>query len=400
MIRRTGKYNATAADVDLLIIGAGPAGAMLGFLAARLGLHTLLVEKHSFPRPKVCGGCLSARAVSLLREVGLQSLVQRFADFPLRSFHVQHVREASSAWLPGVGTQSLSLPLPGGLAISRADFDDALVKYAIDEGCRVVEGTTATVQTAAIHEPCRQVLLRRAGEPDCMVRAAVVVIASGLSHACLEHSDELPGKIGTRARIGFSGIIPARQFLLPIGELRMIIDRHAYVGAVRISEHCVNVAGAADPGHVRGHDAIATCVDAHLCQVASYEAGAARAVTWRGTELLSREYGKNAAHRLFAIGDAAGYVEPFTGEGMAWAIASAIRVLPWVDRSAMKWESRLADQWNCITRREWDRQKRICRVLTSLVRVPWAVDVSLLALRCFPQWTRRIANRVTAGGRS
>jgi 2-polyprenyl-6-methoxyphenol hydroxylase-like FAD-dependent oxidoreductase len=162
----------------------------------------------------------------------------------------------------------------------------------------------------------------------------------------------------------------------------------------------VNIAGAADPTHVRGRDAIAGCVDAHLRQVECYEREAAKGVTWRGTELLSREYGKNAAHRLFAIGDAAGYVEPFTGEGMAWAIASAIRVLPWVDRAVMKWDARIADDWNRFTRREWARQKRLCSLLSSVVRIPWAVDASLLTLRCFPRWTRMLASRVTTGNQS
>ncbi|MHC5542449.1 FAD-dependent monooxygenase, partial [Singulisphaera rosea] len=56
---------------DVIVIGAGPAGALSALLAARSGLSTLLVERKRFPRPKVCGTCLNRSAVELLESLGL-----------------------------------------------------------------------------------------------------------------------------------------------------------------------------------------------------------------------------------------------------------------------------------------------------------------------------------------
>src|SRR4051812_5069596 len=52
---------------DLIVIGAGPAGAISAMLAARSGFATLLVDRKRFPRAKVCGGCLNASAVGILQ---------------------------------------------------------------------------------------------------------------------------------------------------------------------------------------------------------------------------------------------------------------------------------------------------------------------------------------------
>ena len=63
---------------DVIVIGAGPAGALSALLAARTNATTLLVEQKKFPRPKVCGGCLNASAVELLNSLGLGSIATNF----------------------------------------------------------------------------------------------------------------------------------------------------------------------------------------------------------------------------------------------------------------------------------------------------------------------------------
>ena len=55
---------------DLIIVGAGPAGAVAALYAQRHGLKTLLLDKEHFPRDKICGDALSGKSVSILHELG------------------------------------------------------------------------------------------------------------------------------------------------------------------------------------------------------------------------------------------------------------------------------------------------------------------------------------------
>ena len=64
---------------------------------------------------------------------------------------------------------------------------------------------------------------------------------------------------------------------------------------------------------------------------------------WKGTPELTRRPVRLGAERLFAVGDAGGYVEPFTGEGVLWALSGARALAPLVARVAERWDPGLLD---------------------------------------------------------
>ena len=104
---------------DAVVVGAGPAGALAARESARRGLRVLLVDREAFPRWKVCGCCLSGRALGTLAGVGLADLPHRHGALPLRE-----VRLAARH-------RDAVVALPDGVALSRQTLDAALVEAGI-----------------------------------------------------------------------------------------------------------------------------------------------------------------------------------------------------------------------------------------------------------------------------
>src|SRR6202162_6646333 len=69
---------------DVLVVGAGPAGAAAGALTARAGLSTLVLERTQLPREKVCGDCLNPGAWKILDRLGISELIDRLPSARLR----------------------------------------------------------------------------------------------------------------------------------------------------------------------------------------------------------------------------------------------------------------------------------------------------------------------------
>ena len=94
------------------------------------------------------------------------------------------------------------------------------------------------------------------------------------------------------------------------------------------------------------------------------------AAKWVGTPALTHRRRRVAASRLFVLGDAAGYVEPLTGEGIGWALASAVQLAPLALDATRGWRPQHASAWarrhRALTTRAWRR----CHVLTRCARWP------------------------------
>lgn len=105
---------------------------------------------------------------------------------------------------------------------------------------------------------------------------------------------------------------------------------------------------------------------------------------WTGTPPLTRQARQLAAHRVFVLGDAAGYVEPFTGEGVAWALASAEAVAPLAARAARRWSPDLPPAWARLHRRLITQRQGICRATAALLRRPALTRVLVRVLNRVP----------------
>jgi flavin-dependent dehydrogenase len=359
---------------DVIVIGAGPAGAVAARQAALAGGRVLLVDAKAFPRAKVCGACLNSRALALLREVGLDEIPVALGGVPVDQFRVRSSgREAQ-------------LALPVGIAVSRARFDAALVNAAITAGADFLPEATALVGEAcgSDQSECRVVSLRRGGAGTVLARARVVLAADGLGHASLRNHPEFSSRVAGDARIGVGGQLAEYPAEYGAGTIFMAVGRHGYVGLVQIEEGQLNVAGALAPEFVKSAGGPAPAIGAVLKEAGFPPIVALCQADWHGTVPLTRSSARAAGRRVLLLGDAAGYVEPFTGEGMAWALAAAGAVAQFAARGAFEWHRGIEREWQRALRRLVTNHQRWCRVLAIALRHPWAVRALLSAVSLAP----------------
>jgi flavin-dependent dehydrogenase len=372
---------------DVIVAGAGPAGAMAALLLARAGLATLLVERKAFPRHKPCGGCLSARAARLLARVGLEDALRSHGTRPLVAIDLHHRERAAR------------LPLPSGLSVSRWTLDAALVRAAIGAGAAFLSETAATVLAGGGAPPgaTRAVRLQGPQAGESVAAASLVVAADGLAHASLREHAEFTSRIAAASRVGVGGLVDAAPAPLAPGTIVMAIGRHGYAGMVEVEAGRVNVAAAVDPDWLRERGGAAPAVQALLREAGLPARGEILAAAdWLGTVPLTRRTPHPVARRLFVLGDAAGYVEPFTGEGMSLAFAAAHAVLPFAQRALAAWDASLEREWLAKHREVVEREQRWCRALARLVRHPTLTAWVVAALGRHPSLARPILAHLAA----
>ena len=143
-----------------------------------------------------------------------------------------------------------------------------------------------------------------------------------------------------------------------------------YVGVVRLEDGRLAIAAALAAEAVKNAGGLGAAAASILADAGFPLIIGLRRFAWRGTPHLTRRSLHVSAHRLFAIGDAAGYVEPFTGEGIAWALASAVAVTPLVCRAVERWSESLPAEWTRLYRERIARRQRLCRAVTTVLRHP------------------------------
>ena len=337
---------------DVVVVGAGPAGSMVACELGVAGLEVLLVDRMPFPRHKVCGACLSRGAVEVLADAGFGGLLDGLGTVALTELRV-----SGPGWIS-------RLPLSGGAVVSRSDLDHALAKAAQCRGATFLPGTRARL--GPTETGCRWLTL---GGPtgETRVRARVVVAADGLGGPLLQEA-RVPPEASPGSRVGLGALFDSRPAGYEPGVVYMAVGDVGYVGVVAQADGRLNVAAAVDPGalRTRGPRALVGCL---LAQAGLPGVGELHAA-WRGTPALTRSPSMLGAERVFRVGDAAGYVEPFTGEGMCWALSSARALSPLVARAVDAWTRDLLDEWGEQLRRRLAPAQRLCRTVAWGLRRP------------------------------
>jgi flavin-dependent dehydrogenase len=285
------------------------------------------------------------------------------------------------------GTRQAVLPLRGSWVLSREVLDHALVAAAVDAGVTLVDGARAEIGTAT--DAARSVRLIGKNGTE-VAEGRVVVDASGLGgpHADAEVA------VDARSRIGVGAVVANSRYDLDAGELHMIVGQTGYVGVVRLEDGALDVGAALDVATVQRRGPAEAVAD--LLEGAGRPLLAGQLTRgWRGTPRLTRRHLRPAEERLLRVGDAAGYIEPFTGEGIGWALEGGLAVAAVATEGARAWQPRLERAW---TSRQGDAAaaRRLCAGLAWALRRPRLSRAAVTALAYAPALAGPFVRRAAA----
>lgn len=318
---------------EVVVVGAGPAGSATALLLARTGIDVLLVDRSRFPRAKPCGDCLSLEATRVLDRLGVLQAVSDQAPASLLGWRIvspggRYFDARFSAAGPGVTARV------GALALRRRDLDACLFRAALGAGARTL--SPATVES---FEPGSSPRLRLRGEAGEAIELnpRFVVGADGLRSRVARCA----GRVRRAPRLRkFSLTLHVRD-VVGVDELgEMHVSDGLCLGIAPVGRGVHNLTLVADSrrhAHEVRSGAGPFFASALRC-FAALPAGLA-AATLDGVPLQEAlacdlpgflasgpfdvPCGSAAGAGFALVGDAAGYFDPFTGQGVYQALRGA-----------------------------------------------------------------------------
>jgi menaquinone-9 beta-reductase len=297
---------------DAVVVGAGPAGSTTAALLAARGCRVAVVDRATFPRPKPCAEYLNPDAVGALDRLGVRAEVEAHA--PARILGMRVIAPCGADAVGRFGTTH-------GLALRREHLDVLLVERAARRGAEVITG--ATVERIGPPGPRGRMVEWRTGGARAAVEARLVIGADGLNSRAARLLGPMRRGRPRRAALvaHYEGVTGMRG----LGE--MFVTPLGYVGIAPLDRGLVNVSAvwnlARAPRDTADPLAWLASQVAGVPELAERLRGARRVGPLLGAGPFATRPARVVGDRLLLVGDAAGFFDPFTGDGVWTALVGA-----------------------------------------------------------------------------
>ncbi|MGH9866809.1 MAG: NAD(P)/FAD-dependent oxidoreductase [Candidatus Polarisedimenticolia bacterium] len=349
-------------ETHVAIVGGGPAGSAAAIGLTARGLSVILMDKSPFPRDKICGDFLTPGSVEKLEAIAGDAIA-KLRPCPLRGMKITFEQRAIESSFP-FGKQ--------GHGLTRRELDDVLRARAEESGARWMPSFTARGTTLE-RDGTRVVEGTWPDGTRGRVRARLVVEASG-RHGPFGRALGWRRDDPRLRRFALWSHMQGVRDLRERGEMHVFEGGYVGVGARDVASGLANVTMVLTPramAQARGH--VAEYFHGALArhpELGRRTQGAARISPVRGLGPLACTASRVASGRLALVGDASGFVDPFTGEGVFVALESA-RLLaasvverdPGDPEGLRRYERAHASAFRS--------KLRLCRLLQITIARPW-----------------------------
>lgn len=382
-------------ETDVLVIGGGPAGSSAGYWLAKQGCSVTIVEKKHFPREKTCGDGLTPRAVKQLDDMGLGVRLSAFHRYEgLRA--TAHGKELELQW------PTHPIYPRHGYVVRRRDLDEMVARNAQAAGATLLEGHEAS---APIHEEGQLVgatVLNKDADESITIRAKHVVVADGANSRfgrSLGTARRKEWPYGTAIRTYWQSPRHAEPWIESALDVK---DREGnsmpgYGWIFPVGDGTINVGVGLLSTFKKFKDVNTTVLlDSYAHMIADswgIDPGSPECKATAGKIPMGGSVGPKIGNGFVVVGDAAGSVNPFNGEGIDYAYETSRIAAGLIAEAVATGDARVLDRYPAMLDAEYGQYFKVARLFAKVIGRPALMrELSRVGIhsRTLMEWVLRI----------
>ena len=391
----TPSVNAAPVETDVLVIGGGPAGAAAGYWLATQGHDVTIVEKKTFPREKTCGDGLTPRAVKQLADMGLEEKLSAFHRYDgLRA--TAHGKALELQW------PTHPVYPQHGYVVRRRELDMMVAHNAEQAGARLLQGHEAHAPIADMGFVRGATVTDKNTHQTFEIRSKYVVVADGANSRigrALGTARTKQWPYGTAIRTYWESPRHAEPWIESALDMK---DKNGksmpgYGWIFPVGDGTINI-GVGLLSTFRDFKSVNTTqiLDAYAHMVADDWGITPDAPTCRATSgriPMGGSVGPKVGSTHIVIGDAAGSVNPFNGEGIDYAYETARMAAQVLHDALVSGDPRAIQQYSTLLDDEYGQYFKVARLFARVIGRPALMrELSRVGMqsRTLMEWVLRI----------